>query len=66
MTEPSHRTIVDINILIKIMVNVIFTFIQLTPVKKLRNSSMVYHLCRSMFIAKFKEKAFIYQHQEEA
>lgn len=39
---------------------------QLAPVKKLRNASVVYHLCRSMFIAKFKEKAFIYQRQEDA
>jgi hypothetical protein len=32
----------------------------------MNNFSAIYHVCRNMFLAKFKEKSFIYQKQEDA
>lgn len=59
MSEPEKRTVADLNTLARILLSV-------EPVKRIKNFSTIYHVCRSMFIAKFKEKTFVFQRQEEA
>jgi hypothetical protein len=56
MSEPEKRTVADINSLAKILLN-------LEPIKRIKNFSTIYHICRAMFLAKFREKAFVYQKQ---
>jgi CRP-like cAMP-binding protein len=51
--------VADINTLARI-------FLNLEPVKRIKNFSTIYHICRCMFLAKFREKTFVYQRQEEA
>lgn len=59
MSEPEKRTVADINTLARIFLNV-------EPIKRIKNFSTIYHICRAMFLAKFREKTFVFQKQEEA
>lgn len=36
------------------------------PIKRIKNFSTIYLVCSSMFLAKFREKTFVYQKQEDA
>ena len=66
MSEPDKRTIHDINTLIKIILNVRYDIMQIQPIKNINNTSAVYHLSKALILAKFKEKSFIYQNQNDS
>ncbi len=66
MILPANRTIADLNNLSRIIMNVIFHLNQVEPIKEIKNLSAIYYCCKSMYLAKFKEKYFIYQKKEDS